>query len=248
MAAVTVRSDFGAQCHCFHFFPFYLRWSDGTRCHDLSFFWMFSFKPPFTFSSLTFKRLFSSSLLSAIRVVPSAYLRLLVFPRGNLYGYNLKLSSRYRDITYQQHRLGDMEISISAQSYQISQFQSFQYHSYLTLVMGGLSSPTPRNSDIPPTRMRPPLPATLWEWNGLWYLNTGGEHPPGETGTAVLHRDLDAGLSPRHLQSFTLHSPWPPAHHTLLSSHLPSYKFVFMFLTRVRWGPSQKPYPFHILI
>ena len=28
MAAVTVRSDFGAQenkiCHCFHFFPFYL--------------------------------------------------------------------------------------------------------------------------------------------------------------------------------------------------------------------------------
>ena len=31
MAAVTVRSDFGAQenkiCHCFHFFPFYLPWS-----------------------------------------------------------------------------------------------------------------------------------------------------------------------------------------------------------------------------
>ena len=22
---------------CFHFFPFYLPWSDGTRCHDLSF-------------------------------------------------------------------------------------------------------------------------------------------------------------------------------------------------------------------
>ena len=41
MAAVTVHSDFGAQenkvCHCFHFFPFYLPWNDGTRCCDLSF-------------------------------------------------------------------------------------------------------------------------------------------------------------------------------------------------------------------
>ena len=41
-AAVTVRGDFGAQenkvCHCFHFFLFYLPWSAGTRCHDLSFF------------------------------------------------------------------------------------------------------------------------------------------------------------------------------------------------------------------
>ena len=41
MAAVTVHSNFGAQenkiCHCFHFFPFYLSQSDGTRCHDLSF-------------------------------------------------------------------------------------------------------------------------------------------------------------------------------------------------------------------
>ena len=41
VAVVTVLSDFGAQenkvCHCFHFFPFYLPWSDGTRCHDLSF-------------------------------------------------------------------------------------------------------------------------------------------------------------------------------------------------------------------
>ena len=42
MAEVTVHSDFGAQgnkiCHCLHFFPFYLQWSDRTRCHDLSFF------------------------------------------------------------------------------------------------------------------------------------------------------------------------------------------------------------------
>ena len=43
-------------------------------------FWMLSFKPTFSLSSFTFiKRLFSSCLLSAVRVVSSAYLRLLVF-------------------------------------------------------------------------------------------------------------------------------------------------------------------------
>ena len=43
-------------------------------------FWMLSFKPTFSLSSFTFiKRLFSSSSLSAIRVVSSAYLRLLIF-------------------------------------------------------------------------------------------------------------------------------------------------------------------------
>ena len=38
MAAVTICNDFKAQenkvCHCFHCFPIYLPWSDGTRCHD----------------------------------------------------------------------------------------------------------------------------------------------------------------------------------------------------------------------
>ena len=43
-------------------------------------FWMLSFKPTFLLSSFTFiKRPFSSSSLSAIRVVLSAYLRLLIF-------------------------------------------------------------------------------------------------------------------------------------------------------------------------
>ena len=43
-------------------------------------FWMLSFKPTFSLCSFTFiKRLFSSSPLSAIRVVSSAYLRLLIF-------------------------------------------------------------------------------------------------------------------------------------------------------------------------
>ena len=43
-------------------------------------FWMLNFKPSFSLSSFTLvKRLFNSSSLSAIRVVSSAYLRLLIF-------------------------------------------------------------------------------------------------------------------------------------------------------------------------
>ena len=43
-------------------------------------FWLLHFKPTFSLSSFTFiKRLFSSPLLSAIRVASSAYLRLLIF-------------------------------------------------------------------------------------------------------------------------------------------------------------------------
>ena len=43
-------------------------------------FWMLSFKRAFSLSSFTFiKKLFSSSLLSAITVVSSSYLRLLIF-------------------------------------------------------------------------------------------------------------------------------------------------------------------------
>ena len=82
MAAVTICSDFGAPpnkvWHCFHCLPIYFPWGDGTRCHDLSF-RMLHFQPTFSLSSFTFiKRLFSSSL-SAIRVMPSAYLRLFIF-------------------------------------------------------------------------------------------------------------------------------------------------------------------------
>ena len=39
LVMVSHCSDFGGQeskvCHCFHCFPIYLPWSDGTRCHDL---------------------------------------------------------------------------------------------------------------------------------------------------------------------------------------------------------------------
>ena len=43
-------------------------------------YWMLSFKPTFSLSSFTFiKRLFRSSSFSSRRVVPSTYLRLLIF-------------------------------------------------------------------------------------------------------------------------------------------------------------------------
>ena len=83
MAAFTICSDFGTQeknsLSLFPFFPhlFATKWWDWS--HDLHFFNV-EFKPAFSFSSFTFiKRLFSSSLLSVIKVVSSAYLRLLYF-------------------------------------------------------------------------------------------------------------------------------------------------------------------------
>ena len=56
MAAVTICCHFRAQeeeiCHCFHWFPFYLPWSNGTGCQDLSFL-IFSFKLALSFSFFT---------------------------------------------------------------------------------------------------------------------------------------------------------------------------------------------------
>ena len=83
MAAVSILSDLRAHeeeiCHYFHFSPLYLPWSDGTGCHDLSFL-ILSFKSVFSLSSLNLiKRLFSFSSLSAIIVLSSAYVRLLIF-------------------------------------------------------------------------------------------------------------------------------------------------------------------------
>ena len=36
-SAVILEPEEIKVCHCFHCFPIYLPWSDGTRCHDLSF-------------------------------------------------------------------------------------------------------------------------------------------------------------------------------------------------------------------
>ena len=80
MAAFTICSDFGAPknkvWHCFHCFPIYLPWSDGAMILVFE----CCFKPAVSLFSFTFiKKIFSFSLLSAIRTVSSAYLRLLIF-------------------------------------------------------------------------------------------------------------------------------------------------------------------------
>ena len=82
MVAVTIFSYFGAQEN-----KVFLSIVSPSICYEVMgtdavilVFWMLSFKPVFSFSSFTFiKRLFSSSSLSAIRVVSSAHLRLLIF-------------------------------------------------------------------------------------------------------------------------------------------------------------------------
>ena len=82
MAEITICSDFGAQknkvWHCFHCFPMYFPRVMGPDAM-IFVFWMLSFQPTFSLSCFTYiKRLFSSSAFSAIRVVSSAYLRLLI--------------------------------------------------------------------------------------------------------------------------------------------------------------------------
>ena len=79
LSAVILEPPQNKVCHCFHCFL--------SICHEVMgpdaiilVFWMLSFKPAFSLSPFTFiKRLFISSLLSAIRVVSSAYLSLLIF-------------------------------------------------------------------------------------------------------------------------------------------------------------------------
>ena len=84
MAAVTICSDLGAQKNkvwqCFHCFPIYFPWS-GNRMPWSSFSECWALSQLFHSPLLTFiKRLFSSSSLSAIMVVWSAYLRLWYWP------------------------------------------------------------------------------------------------------------------------------------------------------------------------
>ena len=82
MAAVTICSDFGDPQNSLNVYIVSL-----SICHEVMgpdamilVFWMLWLMPTFSLSSFTFiKRLFRSSLLSATRVVSSAYLRLLVF-------------------------------------------------------------------------------------------------------------------------------------------------------------------------
>ena len=82
MATVTVHSDFGIQENksttVSIFSPFIYCEVMGPNAMIL-FFTNIELKPAFSLSSFTsIKKLFSSSLLSAIRVVPFTYLRLLI--------------------------------------------------------------------------------------------------------------------------------------------------------------------------
>ena len=83
MAAATICSGFGDPqnkvCHCFHCFPVYRPWSDGTECYDLCF-----FNVEFQASFFTLFHLHQGALQFRFAFcheggVSSAYLRLLIF-------------------------------------------------------------------------------------------------------------------------------------------------------------------------
>ena len=98
MASITTCTDFGAQKNSQPLFPLF----PPSICHEVMgldamifVFWMLSFNLTFPVSSFTFiKRLFSS-LLSAIRVVSSAYLKLLTFlPALQYVAFHIQLCNR----------------------------------------------------------------------------------------------------------------------------------------------------------
>ena len=79
LSMVTLELKKKEIYHYFHLFSLYLPWIIGNRCHDLGFL-ILNFKLAFSLSSFSLiKRLLSSFSLSAIRVVSSAFLRLLIF-------------------------------------------------------------------------------------------------------------------------------------------------------------------------
>ena len=83
-SAVILEPPKYKVCHCFHCFRIYCHEVVGPDTMILVF-GMLSFKPTFSLFFFTFiKRLFSPSSLSAIRVMSSAYLRLLVLLLGTL--------------------------------------------------------------------------------------------------------------------------------------------------------------------
>ena len=94
-------------------------------------FWMLSFKPTFSLSPFTFiKRLFTSSL-STIRVVSSAYLRLLIFLLAILFPAVLLLAQRFSWCTLKVVEiitLGRSEGRIKRKDYSWSFFLTIEQH------------------------------------------------------------------------------------------------------------------------
>ena len=117
MAAITICSDLGAPPNkvC----P--ISTVSSSTYHEVMgpdtmifIFWMLSFKPAFLLSSFTFiKCLYSSSSLSAIRVVSSACLRLLIFSRQSWFVSLGKLIPRYLILFFALVNVIDSLISLS---------------------------------------------------------------------------------------------------------------------------------------
>ena len=124
MASVNICSDFEAQenkvSHCFHCFPIYFPWNDGTDAM-IFLLWMLSFKLGFSLSSFNFmKRLFCYSSLSAFKVVSSAYLRLLTFLRAVLIPASASSSLAFR-LMYSAYKLNE-KVTIYSLDILLSQF------------------------------------------------------------------------------------------------------------------------------
>ena len=111
MAAVTISSNFGAQenkvSHCFHC-PVSIYHEVMGLDAMIFIFGMLSFKPTFSLSFFI-KRLFSFSLLFALRVVSSAYLRLLMFYQAILIPAYASASLAFRMMysAYELNKQGD---------------------------------------------------------------------------------------------------------------------------------------------
>ena len=99
---------------------------------------MLSFKPTFSLSSSTFiKRLFSSSSLSAIRVVSSVYLRLLVFLLAILIPACASSSLAFHMI-YSAYKLNNQYTALTIYSLDVllSQFgTSLLFHVWFSLLL-----------------------------------------------------------------------------------------------------------------
>ena len=111
MDVVIIHIGFGAQEYeiltLFPLLTIYLPRSDRTGCM-IFIFWMLSFMPVFSLSSYTLiKRLFSSSLLSAINVVSSGYLRLLIFLLEIPASASSSLAFHMMYSTYKLNKQGD---------------------------------------------------------------------------------------------------------------------------------------------
>ena len=95
-------------------------------------FWMLSFKPTFSLCSFTFiKRLFSSYLLPAIRVISSAYLRLLIFLPAILIPPCASSSLAFRMMypAYKLNKQGDdIQLWLTPLHYTLFLFEYFNGH------------------------------------------------------------------------------------------------------------------------